>query len=134
MKKVLVIDAQGGGLGKQIVSAIKEGVSDAYVTAVGTNSVAAAGMLKAGADAAATGENSVIVCSRDADYIVGPIGIVIADSMLGEITPGIAVAVGQSRAKKLLIPMNQCNNMIIGYEKTPMSRMMREVVQMLCQD
>lgn len=134
MKKVLVIDAQGGGLGRQIVAAIKESADGVYLTAVGTNSTATAAMLKAGADAVATGENSVIVCSRDADYIVGPIGIVIADSMLGEITPGIAMAVGQSKAKKLLIPMNQCNNLIVGYEKTPMSKMIRDVIHIISQD
>ena len=82
---ILVIDAQGGGIGKQLVSAIKENIQGAVVTAVGTNSAAASAMLKAGADNAATGENAVVVNSRKADVIVGPIGIVIADALFGEI-------------------------------------------------
>lgn len=82
---ILVIDAQGGGIGKQIVSALKKRYPEQYITAVGTNSLATSAMLKAGADVAATGENPVIVCSRRADVIIGPVGIVIADALLGEI-------------------------------------------------
>lgn len=111
---ILVIDAQGGGLGKQIVSAIKKSYPDRKITAVGTNSVATSNMLKAGADHAATGENAVVVGCRKADIIIGPIGIVIADSLFGEITPKMATAVGRSNAKRLLIPMNQCDTMILG--------------------
>ena len=110
---VLVIDAQGGGIGKQMVSAIKKEIT-AVVTAVGTNSAATSAMLKAGADFAATGENAVVVNSKKADVIIGPVGIVIADSLLGEITPAMAVAVGQSNAKKILIPVNHCDNIIAG--------------------
>lgn len=131
MKKVLVIDAQGGGLGKQIIAALKEQCRDIHITAVGTNSAATQGMLKAGADEGATGENSVVVCAQCADYIIGPVGIVIADSMLGEITPKMAQAVGSSPAKKLLIPMNQCSNIIIGYKKTPMADLMAEIAQVI---
>lgn len=111
---ILVIDAQGGGIGGRLVSAIKQNMETAHVTAVGTNSAAAAAMLKAGADEAATGENSVIVCSKRADVIVGPVGIVIADSMLGEITPGMAAAVAASGAKRILIPFNHCDNLVVG--------------------
>ena len=111
---ILVIDAQGGGLGRQIVSAIKKTFPASSVTAVGTNSAATTAMKKAGADHAATGENAVIVCSRRADVIVGPIGIAIADSMYGEVTPAMAAAIGQSDAKRLLIPMSQCDNIILG--------------------
>ncbi len=84
---ILVIDAQGGGIGKAAVSSLKSAFPNAEIVAVGTNTVATSAMLKAGADHAATGENSVIVCSKDADFIVGPVGIVIADAMYGEITP-----------------------------------------------
>ena len=112
--RILVIDAQGGGIGKQLISAIRQDIPDARITAVGTNSNAAAAMLKAGADEAATGENAVVVCARKADVIVGPIGIVIADSLLGEITPKMALAVAQSRAVRLLIPFNHCDNLIAG--------------------
>ena len=89
MSRVLVIDGQGGGLGRQLVAALAAGCPDAELTAVGTNSLAASAMLRAGASRAATGENAVVVNSRRADVIVGPIGIVIADSLLGEITPAM---------------------------------------------
>ncbi|MBP5331283.1 MAG: DUF3842 family protein, partial [Lachnospiraceae bacterium] len=84
---ILIIDAQGGGIGKQLISEIRKDIPDAHILAVGTNSAATMAMLKAGADEAATGENPVVVASKKADIIIGPIGIVIADSMLGEITP-----------------------------------------------
>ncbi len=109
---ILVIDSQGGGMGRQLVSAVKERLP--HVTAVGTNSTATAAMLRAGADVAATGENAVIVGCRRADVIVGPIGIVIADSLYGEVTPAMAVAVGQSRARRILIPVNHCENIVAG--------------------
>ncbi len=111
---ILVIDAQGGGMGRQIVSAVKQNIPAASVIAVGTNTAATTAMLKTGADEAATGENSVIVGCRRADIIVGPIGIVIADSMLGEVTPKMALAVAQSNAKRILIPFNHCDNIIAG--------------------
>ena len=111
---ILVIDAQGGGIGRQLVTAIKQNIPTASVIAVGTNSAATTTMLKAGADEAATGENSVIVGCRKADIIVGPIGIVIADSLLGEVTPKMALAVAQSNAKRILIPFNHCDNIIVG--------------------
>lgn len=111
---ILVIDAQGGGIGKQLVAAIKQEIPSARVTAVGTNSAATTAMLKAGADEAATGENSVAVACRKADIIVGPVGIVIADSLLGEVTPKMALAVSQSGAKRILIPFNHCDNVIVG--------------------
>lgn len=115
-KNVLIIDGQGGQLGRQMVEAVRSLIPDAQITAVGTNAIATAAMLKAGADQGATGENAVVVCTRSADIIVGPVGIVIADSLLGEITPAMAVAVGQSSAKKILMPVNKCNNIIIGVD------------------
>ena len=113
-KRVVIIDAQGGGLGKQLISRLRKENINAELIAVGTNSAASAAMLKAGADRAATGENAVVVCARTADYIIGPVGIVIADSMLGEITPAIAKAVGQSDAMRILIPFNNCSNYMAG--------------------
>ncbi|MBQ1519861.1 MAG: DUF3842 family protein [Clostridia bacterium] len=112
--RILVIDAQGGGIGKQLIAAIKQELPEAKITAVGTNSNATAVMLKSGADEAATGENSVVVCAKNADVIVGPIGIVIADALLGEITPKMALAVAQSNAARVLIPFNHCDNYIAG--------------------
>ena len=120
--KVLIIDGQGGGLGRQLVTVIKERYPQVEVMAVGTNSLATGAMLRAGADQAATGENSVVVASARADVIMGPVGIVIADSMLGEITPKMALAVGQSRAKRILIPVNLCDNIIVGVSDTSMSK------------
>ena len=125
---ILVIDAQGGGIGKQIVSALKKRYPEQYITAVGTNSLAASSMLKAGADAAATGENPVIVCSRRADVIIGPVGIVIADALLGEITAAMAAAVGQSPAKRILVPVNHCDNYIVGVTDLSMAKLIEGVV------
>ena len=125
---ILVIDAQGGGIGKQLVTAIKQNISEALVIAVGTNTVATTAMLKAGADEAATGENSVIVGCRRANIIVGPIGIVIADSMLGEVTPKMALAVAQSSAARILIPFNHCDNMIVGVSDLNTGKLIQEAI------
>lgn len=106
--KIVVIDGQGGSIGRAIVEKLTaKGLGDS-LTCIGTNSTATANMLKGGARQGATGENPVKVACRDADYIVGPIGIVMADSMLGEITPEMANAVGASPAHKILIPVNKC--------------------------
>lgn len=113
-KQILVIDGQGGQLGSQIIKALLARFPAIAVTAVGTNAVATAAMLKAGAARAATGENPVIVTCRKADIIIGPIGIVIADSLMGEVTPAMAVAIGQADATRILIPMNKCENMVAG--------------------
>ncbi len=135
MLKIAVIDGQGGRLGALTVAAIKEAKDiKCEIYAIGTNSIATSAMMKAGADFGATGENSVKVVCRDADYIVGPIGIVSADSLLGEITPDMAVAVGQSRAVKLLIPINQCSNRVVGVKKLSMSDMIKEAVESLRAD
>ena len=128
---ILVVDAQCGGIGKQHVTAIKKNVENAYITAIGTNYLATSAMLKAGADQAATGENAIIVNSRKADVIVGPIGIVIADSLLGEITPAMAVAIGQSDAKRILIPLNHCNNVVVGVPDLNIGRLIQGVVEEL---
>jgi len=107
---ILVIDGQGGKLGCQMVRSIAEKYPGARLMAVGTNSAAAAAMAKAGAHQAAAGENPLIVACRKADIIIGPIGIVIADSLFGEITPAMAVAVAQSDAVRILLPVNRCGN------------------------
>lgn len=112
--EILVIDGQGGGLGRQLVAAVKKTVPQAVVTAIGTNSAATSAMLKAGADRAATGENAVVVGCRRADVILGPIGIVMADALLGEITPAMAQAVAQSDARRILIPSNRCDTLVVG--------------------
>lgn len=127
--RVLVIDGQGGGLGRQLVAAISAACPDAELTAVGTNSLAASAMLKAGAARAATGENAVLVNARRADVIVGPLGIVIADALLGEITPAMAAAVGQADAKRILIPVNHCDNYIVGIADVPVGTLVQSAAQ-----
>jgi len=127
--KVLVIDGQGGGLGRQLVSALAAACPEAELTAVGTNSLAANAMLKAGASRAATGENAVVVNCRRADIIVGPIGIVIADALLGEITPAMAAAVCQSGARRVLVPINHCENYVVGVPDQPVSQLVAAAAQ-----
>ena len=108
--KILIIDGQGGGIGRQLVEALKRaGEND--VACVGTNAIATTAMLRAGATRAATGENAALVACREAEVIAGPVGIVIADALLGEVTPRMAAAVGQSLARKVLIPVNQCRQL-----------------------
>lgn len=131
---ILVIDAQGGGIGRQVITAVRKAYPKVWVTAVGTNSNATAAMLKAGANEAATGENAVVVCCRKADVIIGPVGIVIADALLGEITPAMSAAIGQSNAKKLLIPVNHCNNIVVGVADLSMQKLVEAVVQELGRD
>lgn len=125
---ILVMDAQGGGIGKQVVTAVRTRFPDVTITAVGTNAAATTAMLRAGADEGATGENAAVVCCRRADVIIGPVGIVIADAMLGEVTPRLAVAVGQSAAKRILIPVNHCANFIAGVADMSVGRLVDSVV------
>ena len=126
---ILIIDAQGGGFGKQLVAAVKREFPEVEITAVGTNSVATGAMLKAGADHGATGENAVIVGARKADIIAGPIGIVIADSLYGEVTPAMALAVAQSRSKRILIPSNHCDNILVGVSDLSVGKLIQSAVE-----
>lgn len=126
--KVLVIDGQGGQLGSQVVKELLVKYPDLQITAVGTNAVATAAMKKAGAMQAATGENPVVIACRKADIIIGPIGIVIADSLLGEVTPAMAVAVGQADAVRILIPMNRCENLVAGVSNLSTSGLIQDAV------
>lgn len=127
--RVLVIDGQGGGLGRQLVAAITAACPEAELLAVGTNTLAASSMLKAGARRAATGENAVVVNCRTADVIVGPIGIVIADALMGEITPKMAMAVCQSSAKRVLVPINHCDNYVVGVPEQPIAQLVQAAAQ-----
>lgn len=125
---ILVIDGQGGQLGGQIIKSLKSNFAETDITAVGTNATATATMLKAGANHAATGENPVVVACRKADIIVGPIGIVIADAMFGEITPQMAVAVGQANATRILLPMNKCDNLVAGITDVTMTTVIEDAI------
>ena len=115
--KIVVIDGQGGRLGKLLVEAVKARLPQAEVLAVGTNGIATATMQKAGADYVATGENPVVRGVMDADVVLGPLGIVVAHSILGEVTPRMAEAVGGCRGKKILIPMNSCGVSVAGTQE-----------------
>ena len=130
---IIVIDGQGGRMGAQLIEGIRTAGLPLDVTAIGTNVLATSAMLKAGANRGATGENPVIVACRDAQVIVGPIGILAADSLLGEITPAMAVAVGQSRAIKLLLPVNQCKNIVVGTQQMTLAQLVAEAVAQLKQ-
>lgn len=128
---ILVIDGQGGQLGSQIIRSILSRFNRVTVRAVGTNATATAAMLKAGAVQAATGENPVLVACRKADIIIGPIGIVIADALFGEITPNMAVAVAQANAVRILLPVNKCDNLVAGVPDLTMSTLIGDVMQKL---
>ncbi|MBP3476118.1 MAG: DUF3842 family protein [Lachnospiraceae bacterium] len=119
--KITIIDGQGGRIGRTIIEQLKEKHKELELYAIGTNSIATSAMLKAGAEYGATGENAAIVNAADSDIIIGPIGIVFANALLGEITPAIAVAVGASKAFKVLIPTNRCNHFVAGCGEAPMS-------------
>ena len=131
MKKVVVIDGRSGRTGQMFIERVKAAQLSCEIIAIGTNAIATASMLKAGAGEGATGENPVVVACRTADVIAGPIGILAADSLLGEVTPAMAVAVGQSNAPKLLFPVSHCNNVVVGTQSLTLSKLMDEAVDLL---
>lgn len=128
---ILVLDGQGGRLGSQLVKEICARFSGHDLLAVGTNSMATERMLKAGAGRAATGENAVVVACRKADVIVGPIGMVIADALLGEVTPRMAQAVGGSGAVRILLPSDKCETLIAGIGGQSMNDLIRDAMDKL---
>ena len=128
---ITIIDGHGGLLGAQLIKEIKTQTDCSDITAVGTNASATSAMLKAGASKAATGENPVIVACKKADVIIGPVGIVIADSLYGEITPAMALAVAQADAIRILIPMNKCGNIIAGVSDVTTGALIDDVIAKL---
>ena len=128
---VVVIDGQGGQLGAQLIKEILTRFSDVDLTAIGTNAAATSAMIKSGAKKAATGENPVIVACRKADVIIGPIGIVIADSMLGEVTENMAYAVSKADAVRILIPVNKCENLVAGISNPNVGALISDAVSKL---
>lgn len=127
--KIVVIDGQGGKMGKALVEQIKATFPGHTVIAIGTNSIATSAMLKAGADAGATGENPVKVNCASADIIAGPIGITIPNALLGEITPDMALAVSDSSAQKILLPVNKCSHTVVGTKDLPVSEYVKLAIQ-----
>ena len=129
--KVAVIDGQGGRLGQTVIEKICEKGIDCELIAIGTNSAATTAMLRAGAKQGATGENPVLVAARNSDVIICPIGLLAADALLGEVTEKMAAAVGRSSATKLLIPVNMCENVVVGTQSLTMAQLIDEAVSML---
>ena len=128
---ILVIDGMGGGIGKSIIERLKAELKDVSIIAVGTNSIATSAMLKAGADFGATGENAVLYNAARADYIIGVVGIALANSMHGEISPKMSEAVSASSAHKILLPVDKCNVTVAGAAGASMQTCIGEVVNKL---
>jgi len=131
MKKIVVIDGQGGKLGRLIIEQLKASALAGHfeITAVGTNSIATATMLKAGADNGATGENPVVVNCKNADIVVGPIGIVATDALHGEVTAAMAMAIGACRAHKILVPVSRCRITVVGVAPVPAAELVNITVK-----
>ena len=129
--QILIIDGQGGKIGRAVAEAVLKERPAARLSVIGTNAIATSNMMRSGVKDAATGENPVAVMAPRADVIIGPIGIVIADSLMGEVTPKMALAVGQSRAKKILIPLNRCDNMVVGVEDIPLAEMIHRTIELI---
>lgn len=131
--KIVVLDGKGGKMGAQFIQQLLEMKlpPNAEIFAIGTNGIATAAMMRAGANYGATGENPVVVACRDANFIVGPLGILAADSLLGEITPAMALAVGQSAASKILLPVNKCNHYVVGAQELPLATLVKMAAEKL---
>lgn len=130
--RIAVIDGQGGGIGRAIVEKLRKEFEDKLdILALGTNSLATSLMLKAGANEGATGENAIVYNASRVDIILGPIGIICANSMLGELTPKMAEAISESPAKKVLIPLNRCNVMVAGIENKPLPHYIDDAIEII---
>jgi hypothetical protein len=130
MKSVCVIDGQGGGIGSAIIKMLKESFEERiHIIALGTNAVATANMLKARANRGASGENAIVQTVKAADVVIGPISIIMAHAMLGELTPKIAQAVASCRAQKILLPLSQENVEVVGVSQIPLPRLIENMVQ-----
>ena len=127
-KTITVIDGQGGSLGKALVKKIKNKYPEIEILAIGTNSIATSSMLQSGADLIATGENPVLVAARNSNLIIGPIGIIVADALHGEITPKMALAISQSNAHKLLLPISKCNLSIAGTTNIGLDALIEDII------
>lgn len=129
MKRIVVIDGQGGGIGSLIVKRLREEFIDRVeIIALGTNSTATTAMMKAKANKGATGENAIVINSKTADIITGPLSIVLPNAMLGELTPKIAETIIESGAKKILLPLNQEKVDIIGVGKEPLPHLIEKII------
>ena len=128
--KIAVIDGQGGGIGSVLIKRMREVFQERVeIIALGTNAIAAAQMMKAGANKGATGENAIVVTVRKVDFIVGPIAIVLADAMMGEMTPAMAAAVASSPARKFLLPLTQEAVEVVGVVPEPLPHLVEHLVE-----
>ncbi len=134
MRKIAVIDGQGGGIGSLVIKRLKEEFGDRLeITALGTNSTATSAMLKARANRGATGENAIVWNAGRVEAIIGPVSIVLANGMLGELTPKMAKAIASSAAKKFLIPLNQENVEVIGTLREPLPHLIEKLIETITQ-
>ena len=132
--KIMVIDGQGGGIGATVIKGLRESVgNDLSILALGTNSIATSRMMKAGANRGATGENAIVRTSQTVDVIIGPLAILMANSMMGEVTPQIASAVSSSDARKILIPLTQEKVTIVGVSEEPLPHLVDRVVKIIAE-
>ena len=127
--RILLIDGQGGGIGRALAENVRAALPEAEIVAVGTNSIATSSMMKAGAAMGATGENAVIWNAGRSDVILGPIGVFFPHAMMGEITPAMAEALTGSRAHKIAVPVNRCNVHVVGIVERPLREYIAEAVE-----
>ncbi len=130
MKRICVIDGQGGGIGSTIIKKLRDAFEETIeIVALGTNAIATAQMLKAGANRGASGQNAIVRTVTNMDVIVGPIGIVMAHAMMGEVTPKIAEAIAGNPAKKILIPLSRENIEVVGISQRPLPKLVQELIE-----
>ncbi|WP_300669446.1 DUF3842 family protein [Desulfoluna sp.] len=130
MLRICVIDGQGGGIGSAIIRRIKDlFAAQVEIIALGTNAVATAQMLKAGANRGASGENAIIRSVGTCDVVTGPLGIVMAHALMGEVTPVMAEAISGCAAKKVLLPLSQDNVEVVGVHKAPLPHLVDELIE-----
>jgi len=129
-KSIAVIDGQGGGIGAVIIKRLREAIGeDVEVIGLGTNAMATGAMLKAGANKGASGENAIVRTVKAVDIVTGTIGLIVANSMMGEVTPKMAEAIASSQAMKCLLPLNMLEVEIIGVSKEPLPHLVDQLVR-----
>jgi S1-C subfamily serine protease len=127
--RIVVIDGMGGGMGAQLVQGlVKELSGQAEIWALGTNAIATAAMVKAGASKGATGENAIKVSTQNAHIVMGPLGIIIPNALMGEITPEIAETISMLSCRKILLPVNQPHVELVGFENRPLNELIKEAI------
>jgi hypothetical protein len=130
--KIMVVDGMGGRIGQEIVSRLRAALpDDVEILAVGTNSIATAAMMKAGANRGATGENAVRVTVREADILMGPLSVLMPDSMMGEVTPAMAQALCDSTVRRVMLPLTNPRIDLVGITKTPLPHLMEEAIELV---